>query len=208
MSLFFNSRNIGEPFYLPRKANLTRRAKECQVYDLPWIALTANTLKGGQYTMLLLDPVAVIILESNWASCLTFVPGVGIATHSGKVSRKKSCSSFGFCPNYLPPLLPPIWTTCTIFSGVKIQDLKVSLGLKILYIIHYNILCIYNLKKETFPNTYPTSKLSSVLLSHYLSNSLSKYPSLPALLVRLESSLMIWPHLREERKGCNGTKTV
>ena len=82
MSLFFNSRNIGEPSHLPRKPNLKRRAKECQVYRLSWIALTANTLKGGQYTMLLLDPVAVIILESNWASCLTFVPGVGIATHS------------------------------------------------------------------------------------------------------------------------------
>ena len=27
---------------------------------------------------------------------------------------KKSCCSFGFCPNYLPPL-PPIWTTCTTF---------------------------------------------------------------------------------------------
>ena len=31
-----------------------------------------------------------------------------------------------------------------LFSQVKIQDLKVSLGLKILY-IHYNILYIYNL---------------------------------------------------------------
>ena len=29
---------------------------------------------------------------------------------------KKSCCSYGLCPNYLPPLpLPPIWTTCTTF---------------------------------------------------------------------------------------------
>ena len=48
-------------------------------------------------------------------------------------SREKMLS-FRFCQNYLP--LPPIWTTCTIFPDVEIQDLKVSLGL----------LCIYNLK--------------------------------------------------------------
>ena len=31
----------------------------------------------------------------------------------------------------LPPLppSPPIWTTCTTFSNVEIQELKVSLGL-------------------------------------------------------------------------------
>ena len=33
----------------------------------------------------------------------------------GKVSRKKSCCSFGFCPNYLPP----ICTTCTTFFTPK-----------------------------------------------------------------------------------------
>ena len=33
---------------------------------------------------------------------------------------------------------PPIWTTCTTFSDAKVQDLKVSLRLKRLY-IHYNI---------------------------------------------------------------------
>ena len=48
---------------------------------------------------------------------------------------RKNCSSFGFRPNYLPPPLPPIWTTCIIFSDVEIQDLKVSLGLKILFIL-------------------------------------------------------------------------
>ena len=35
---------------------------------------------------------------------------------------------------YLGPLLSPqIWTTLTTFSDVEIQDLKVSLGLKMLY---------------------------------------------------------------------------
>ena len=28
---------------------------------------------------------------------------------------RKNCCSFGFCPYYLPPPLPPIWTTCTTF---------------------------------------------------------------------------------------------
>ena len=32
---------------------------------------------------------------------------------------KKSCRSFGFCPNYLPPL-PPIWTTCTTFFNANV----------------------------------------------------------------------------------------
>ena len=41
----------------------------------------------------------------------------------GKVSRKKNCCSFGFCPNYLPSL-PPIWTTCTTFLKAKNIDLK------------------------------------------------------------------------------------
>ena len=40
-----------------------------------------------------------------------------------------------YCPNYLPPPFPQFGQ---FFSGVEIQDLKVSLGLKILY-IHYNI---------------------------------------------------------------------
>ena len=63
--------------------------------------------------------------------------------------RKNSCS-FGFCPNYFPPLiLPPIWTTCTAFSSVEIQNFKVSLGLKRLYILHITLcIYIYNLKKQ------------------------------------------------------------
>ena len=35
---------------------------------------------------------------------------------------KKSCCSFGFCPNYL--LLLPIWTTCTTFLNAKNVDLS------------------------------------------------------------------------------------
>ena len=44
----------------------------------------------------------------------------------------------------------PIWTT---FSDIKTQDLKVSLELKILYIL-YNILHIYILKKQPPPPSF------------------------------------------------------
>ena len=50
---------------------------------------------------------------------------------------RKNCCSFGFCPNYLPPF-PQFGQLVQLFSDVEIQDLKVSLGLKILH-IHYNI---------------------------------------------------------------------
>ena len=44
-----------------------------------------------------------------------------------------------------PPPSPKFGQLLQRFADVEIQDLKVSLGLKILY-IHYNI--IYNLKKQ------------------------------------------------------------
>ena len=45
--------------------------------------------------------------------------------------------SFGFCPNYLqPPHSPQFGKLVQLFSDVEIQDLKVSLGLKILYMIY------------------------------------------------------------------------
>ena len=65
-----------------------------------------------------------------------------------EVNRKKTFS-FGHCPNYLNP--PPPWPQFgqlgPLFSEVKIQDLKVSLELKILYIL-YDILYICNLKNS------------------------------------------------------------
>ena len=33
---------------------------------------------------------------------------------------KKSRCSFGFCPNYLDPPLPLIWTTCTTFLNANV----------------------------------------------------------------------------------------
>ena len=42
--------------------------------------------------------------------------------------------------------LPQLGQLLQLFSDVKIQDLKVSLGQKILF-IHYDILYTYNLKK-------------------------------------------------------------
>ena len=45
-----------------------------------------------------------------------------------------------------PPALK-FWQLLQFFSDVEIQDLKVGLGLKILYIL-YKIQYIYNLKKQ------------------------------------------------------------
>ena len=63
--------------------------------------------------------------------------------HKGRGQREKKTFSFGHCPNYLNP--PPHDPNGPLFSEVEIQDLKVSLELKILYIL-YNILYICNLK--------------------------------------------------------------
>ena len=65
------------------------------------------------------------------------------------INRKKTFS-FRYCPNHLPPRPPP-WPQFgqlgPLFSEVEIQDLKVSLKLKTLYIL-YNILYICNLKNS------------------------------------------------------------
>ena len=61
----------------------------------------------------------------------------------------KKTFSFGHCPNYLnpPPPSPQFGQLGPLFSDVKIQDLKVSLELRILYVL-YNILYICNLKNS------------------------------------------------------------
>ena len=60
----------------------------------------------------------------------------------------KKTFSFGHCPNHLtPPPDPNSGNLVLFFSEVKIQDLKVSLELKLLYIL-YNILYICNLKNS------------------------------------------------------------
>ena len=59
----------------------------------------------------------------------------------GTVSRGKTAVLLDFVQITSPPQFPPIWTTCSTFSNLKIQDLKVSLELQILYIL-YNILYI------------------------------------------------------------------
>ena len=48
---------------------------------------------------------------------------------------RKNCCSFGFCPIYLPPS-PQFGQPVQLFSNLKIQDLKVSLGLKMLYVLY------------------------------------------------------------------------
>ena len=55
---------------------------------------------------------------------------------------RENCYSFGFCPNYLHPS-PQFGQLEQFFSDVKIQDLKISLELKVLYILH-----TYNLKNS------------------------------------------------------------
>ena len=63
------------------------------------------------------------------------------------INEKKTCS-FGHCPNHLnPPPWPEFRQLGPLFSEVEIQDLKISLELRILYIL-YNILHISNLKNS------------------------------------------------------------
>ena len=68
---------------------------------------------------------------------------------SEHINRKKKTFSFGHCPNHLNP--SPPWPQFgqlgPLFSEVEIQDLKVSLELRILYIL-YDILYICNLKNS------------------------------------------------------------
>ena len=48
---------------------------------------------------------------------------------------RKYCFSFGFCPNYLPLASPlQFGQLVQLFPNVEIQDLKDSLGLKLLYV--------------------------------------------------------------------------
>ena len=55
--------------------------------------------------------------------------------------NSKKTFSFGHCPNYLtPPPRPQFGQLGPLFSEVEIQDLKVSLELKILYMSHSQML--------------------------------------------------------------------
>ena len=53
----------------------------------------------------------------------SFIASSILTSIVGKVREgftKKSSCSFGFCPNYLDPPLPLIWTTCTTFLNVNV----------------------------------------------------------------------------------------
>ena len=65
----------------------------------------------------------------------------------GKGSTEKKRFLLGIARITKTPPITPIRATWSFFSEVKIQDLKVSLELRILYIL-YNILYICNLKKQ------------------------------------------------------------
>ena len=63
---------------------------------------------------------------------------------------EKNCCSFGFCPNHPPPPPPPnLDNFYNFFSDVEIQDLKVNLGLKILFIL-YLLYMLYIQPKTQF----------------------------------------------------------
>ena len=69
----------------------------------------------------------------------------------GRFHEKKVAVLLDFVQITSPPSpSPQFGQLAQLFSDVKIQDLKVSLGLKILY-IHYNILYKYNIR-EAFKN--------------------------------------------------------
>ena len=60
---------------------------------------------------------------------------------------RKYCFSFGFCPNYLTLASPPqVGQLVQLFPDVEIQDLKDSLGLKLLYVLY---VVLYIQPKET-----------------------------------------------------------
>ena len=70
----------------------------------------------------------------------------------GTVSRGKTAVLLNFVQiTSAPPPSSQFGKLVQFFSGVKIQDLKVSLELKTLYIL-YNILYIYNLKTVKISN--------------------------------------------------------
>ena len=59
-------------------------------------------------------------------------------TSKGRHQLKKKTFSFGHCPNYLtpPPHDPDSGNLVLFFLEVEIQDLKVSLELRILYVLY------------------------------------------------------------------------
>ena len=54
--------------------------------------------------------------------------------HKGKPSWKRKTFSFGHCPNYLSPPLPPIRASCTTFFGRKKRCLGISDSEKRLFV--------------------------------------------------------------------------
>ena len=62
---------------------------------------------------------------------------------------RRNCCSFGFCPKYLRPPHLNLDNLYNFFSDVEIQDLKVNLGLKILFIL-YLLYMLYIQPKTQF----------------------------------------------------------
>ena len=85
------------------------------------------------------SPSFVFVLDKNFVfvSASSKICGVKSDQVRGKTSIEKKTFSFGHCPNYLNPPWPQFGQLGPFFSEVKIQDLKVSLEIKILYIILY-----------------------------------------------------------------------
>ena len=82
--------------------------------------------QDGPYQLPLVDQVEKCLETRNCSHLSeltsTFRGNIEVAKVSAGGRRKtkggypeKKCCSFRFCPNYLPPLLPLIWKTCTTF---------------------------------------------------------------------------------------------
>ena len=146
----------------------TRDAKDCQVYIYLEFRLISFSFRKDlikiTYTILsfwkLLDsgwsfiprPPSTHLKNQNmawWFTQQSKEDGQKLLWESGPCLRhspEKKMLYFGHCLNFLFPQPPPpnLGNLYNFFSDVRIQDLKVSLGLKVLYILY-----LYNLKDSS-----------------------------------------------------------
>ena len=116
------------------------------------LGVCSNTLSGRQASSCICSDGLWKIPKVPKNPKIPQIQGICSNTLSGRQAsgrrQWKKTFSFGHCPNYLnPPPWPQFRQLGPLFSEVEIQDLKVSLELKILYIL-YNILYICNLKNS------------------------------------------------------------
>ena len=113
-----------------------------------WLILVCHSCeRSGCFWKISLKQVSASQFRSRTSKAIWFLNWLLLEQIREEIHWKKKFS-FGHCPNSLtPPPWPQFGQLGPLFSDVKIQDLKVSLELKILYIL-YNILYICNLKNS------------------------------------------------------------